>query len=77
MYCLYMATATVEKTLEHRVLTAFDRCDSCGHRSYHRVTTQSGAEFLFCGHHGNKYRDALFEHGVEDWVDESSFILDD
>jgi hypothetical protein len=40
------------KTKE-KMLTALDRCDSCGAQAYVRVTGVSG-ELDFCGHHYDK-----------------------
>jgi hypothetical protein len=36
-------------------LTATDRCDRCGAQALVRATMTSGAELLFCAHHGREY----------------------
>ena len=46
--------ATVEKV----VLTAHDRCDSCGAQAFIRATLKNG-QLLFCAHHGRKYETKL------------------
>jgi hypothetical protein len=60
--------------LDH-VLTALDRCDSCGAQAYIKVTLASG-ELLFCAHHGAKFKDKLFPTALA-WHDESARLLDD
>jgi len=40
-------------------LTATDRCDRCGAQAYVRATMASGAELLFCAHHGREYEGGL------------------
>ncbi|MDR1186995.1 MAG: hypothetical protein LBK95_06005 [Bifidobacteriaceae bacterium] len=52
-------------------LTAQDRCDRCGARSYIRATLMSG-ELLFCGHHGRESMDALRSQAIQidDFTDE-------
>jgi len=40
-------------------LTAADRCDRCGAQAQLRATMSSGAELLFCAHHGREYEAAL------------------
>jgi hypothetical protein len=52
-------------------LTTADRCDSCGAQAYVRVDMPSGAELLFCAHHGKKYQEKLSEVAVG-WHDESA-----
>lgn len=42
---------------EEWVLTALDRCDSCGAQAYVQVTGVSG-DLVFCGHHYNKIMDS-------------------
>jgi hypothetical protein len=42
-----------------RSLTAADRCDRCGAQAFVRVTMTSGAELLFCAHHGREYEVGL------------------
>jgi hypothetical protein len=53
------------------VLTALDRCDSCGAQAYIRATLPSGSELLFCAHHGRKNAEKLVSLGAV-WHDESS-----
>lgn len=43
------------------LLTAVDRCDSCGAQSQNRIVLDSGHELLFCGHHYRKNELALLE----------------
>jgi hypothetical protein len=45
-------------------LTAADRCDRCSSQAYVRATLPSGAELLFCGHHGGEHRAALAVAGA-------------
>jgi hypothetical protein len=40
-------------------LTAADRCDRCGAQALVRATMASGAELLFCAHHGREYEAGL------------------
>jgi len=40
-------------------LTATDRCDRCAAQAYMRATMVSGAELLFCAHHGREYEVGL------------------
>jgi hypothetical protein len=40
-------------------LTADDRCDRCGAQAFVRATLTSGAELLFCAHHGREYEAGL------------------
>ncbi len=40
-------------------LTAADRCDRCGAQALVRATMVSGAELLFCAHHGREYEAGL------------------
>ncbi|MDM4763190.1 hypothetical protein QT381_09230 [Galbitalea sp. SE-J8] len=58
---------------EGYVLTALDRCDSCGAQAYIRVTMASG-ELLFCAHHGAQFKDKLSATALH-WHDESSRLL--
>ena len=62
--------ATVDELETAHVLTALDRCDSCGAQAYVKVTMASG-ELLFCAHHGAKYKDKLAATALN-WHDESS-----
>lgn len=59
--------------LDH-ILTALDRCDSCGAQAYVKVTLATG-ELLFCAHHGAKFKDKLFPTALA-WHDESSRLLE-
>jgi hypothetical protein len=42
-----------------RSLTAIDRCDRCAAQAFLRATLVSGAELLFCAHHGREYEAGL------------------
>jgi hypothetical protein len=42
---------------EEWVLTANDRCDSCGAQAYVQVTGVTG-DLVFCNHHYNKIMDS-------------------
>jgi hypothetical protein len=57
------------------ILSALDRCDSCGAQAYVRVTMASG-ELLFCAHHGAKYKEKLASTALN-WHDESARLLED
>jgi len=46
----------IEETKQEQVLTAMDRCDSCGAQAYVQVKGITG-ELLFCSHHYNKIMD--------------------
>ena len=45
-------------------LTLADRCDRCGAQAFVRATLPSGADLVFCGHHGNKHRALLLVAGA-------------
>jgi len=60
--------------LDVPLLTAFDRCDSCGAQAYVRVTLASG-ELLFCAHHAAEFREKLEPQAVA-WHDETSRLLE-
>jgi hypothetical protein len=40
-------------------LIATDRCDRCAAQAHMRATMVSGAELLFCAHHGREYEAGL------------------
>lgn len=46
--------------MEPRTLTKFDRCDACGAEAHVRLITDSDGEWLFCNHHDNQHRPALW-----------------
>lgn len=53
-------------------LTMLDRCDNCGAQAYQRWVDASPereyedtGDLLFCGHHGNRYKDVLEAQGFE------------
>ena len=46
-------------------LTAADRCDRCGAQAYVRVVLPSGADLLFCAHHGREHSEALAKAKAE------------
>ena len=54
-------------------LTAADRCDRCGAQAYIRVVLPSGADLLFCAHHGREHNEALVRAHAE--VDDQSSRL--
>lgn len=56
---------TVPTTLEQTALTAADRCDRCGARAAVKAVQPSGAELLFCKHHGRLYAPSLQARGFE------------
>jgi len=51
------------KYVYHNVmeLTGFDRCDRCNAQAYAKVTTLSGKELMFCGHHLASHKPVLME----------------
>jgi hypothetical protein len=46
----------IEEAKQEQVLTAMDRCDTCGAQAYVQVKGITG-ELLFCSHHYNKIMD--------------------
>lgn len=50
-----------------------DRCDRCGAQAF-MVFTNGTQMFLFCGHHGNKHKDALVAQGFNDIADHRHLI---
>jgi hypothetical protein len=40
-------------------LTAADRCDRCGAQAFVRARLASGAQLLFCAHHGRHFEAGL------------------
>ena len=58
-----------------RLLTAMDRCDSCGAQAYIRVNI-GDSELLFCAHHGRRHQ-AKLEQIATGWHDESDRLLDE
>lgn len=66
-------TTAVEKPDSSHLLTASDRCDSCGAQAYIRVAIGS-SELLFCAHHGRKYQEKLATV-ASNWHDESDRLL--
>lgn len=59
-----MTTTTTKAAVDATPLTPQDRCDRCGARAYVRATLPTGAELLFCGHHGNAHRPSLLVTGA-------------
>lgn len=51
------------------VLTAADRCDSCGAQAYIRAEVATG-ELFFCAHHGKKFQEKLSTVAIS-WLDET------
>ncbi|MDR0627915.1 MAG: hypothetical protein LBG11_11800 [Bifidobacteriaceae bacterium] len=45
-------------------MTARDRCDRCGARSYFRATLMSG-ELFFCAHHGRELMPVLSQQALQ------------
>lgn len=39
------------------ILTALDRCDSCGAQAYMKVVLPGNLDLLFCGHHSREHGD--------------------
>lgn len=56
------------------VLTANDRCDSCGAQAYVQVTGVTG-DLVFCNHHYNKIMDSI--PGYEKMMNFAYNILDE
>ena len=55
-------------------LTAADRCDRCGAQALVRATMASGAELLFCAHHGREYEAGLRATDADIyWESEAAF----
>ena len=54
------------------VLTALDRCDSCGSQAYFMVIFERG-DLIFCRHHFMKNEDALREHAYH-IIDQSGML---
>lgn len=72
-------TATKEKAKE-KVLTAHDRCDSCGAQAYVKVSGVSG-ELMFCSHHfskimGDEKARGAMEKFAYEILDERDFVYD-
>lgn len=59
---------------EEWVLTANDRCDSCGAQAYVQVTGVTG-DLVFCNHHYNKIMDSTT--GYEKMMNFAYNILDE
>lgn len=66
-------TTAVDELASANLLTASDRCDSCGAQAYIRVAI-GDSELLFCAHHGKKYQEKLATIATE-WHDESARLL--
>lgn len=56
------------------VLTALDRCDSCGAQAYVQVTGVTG-DLVFCNHHYNKIMDSA--NGYEKMMNFAYIITDE
>jgi hypothetical protein len=57
-------TTTTAPSVVDTALSAQDRCDRCGAQAYIRATLSSGADLLFCAHHGNAHRPSLLVAGA-------------
>lgn len=59
------------QTLEAKTLTKQDRCDKCNAQAF-VVAEKNEMYLLFCGHHGNQYKESLEGHGwsLLDFTDE-------
>jgi hypothetical protein len=57
-------TTTTAPSVVDTPLSAQDRCDRCGAQAYIRATLPSGADLLFCAHHGNAHRPSLLVAGA-------------
>jgi hypothetical protein len=66
-------TAAADELASAKLLTASDRCDSCGAQAYIRVNI-GDSELMFCAHHGKKYQEKLATVATE-WHDESARLL--
>lgn len=69
---------TATKVTPKKILTAHDRCDSCGAQAYVKVTGVSG-ELTFCSHHytkimGNPKARAAMQEFAYEVVDERESI---
>jgi len=57
------------------VLTAADRCDSCGAQAYVQVRGISG-ELMFCGHHYDKANSEKLTAFVFEVIDERERLIE-
>jgi len=57
------------------VLTAADRCDSCGAQAYVQVRGISG-ELMFCGHHYDKVNGEKLTAFVFEVIDERERLIE-
>lgn len=51
-----------------------DRCDKCNAQAYVQFVNAEGFELNFCGHHTNKFGDALDKQGFNISVDERALL---
>lgn len=66
---------TVPDETAFYILTAEDRCDSCGSQAYVLVSMAStGYSLTFCNHHWKKYESRL-RPLIDDMVDETDRLL--
>ncbi|WP_425553278.1 DUF7455 domain-containing protein [Gryllotalpicola koreensis] len=56
--------------MDPRPLTKLDRCDACSAQAHVRLITDDGGEWLFCNHHDNQHRSAL-------WLKYPGLFVDD
>jgi hypothetical protein len=59
---IFLEDVPLERSNTMDALISTDRCDSCGSQAYVRFT-KGEQELDFCGHHTNKYGDALDKAG--------------
>jgi hypothetical protein len=57
------------------VLSASDRCDSCGSQAYVQVRGISG-ELTFCGHHYEEYNGEKLSAFAFETIDERSRLIE-
>jgi hypothetical protein len=58
------------------VLTAADRCDSCGAQAYVQVKGISG-ELMFCGHHYDKANGDKLNNFAFETINERDRLIED
>ena len=61
-------------TVDERVLTLDDRCDSCS-AAAKVVATLLNGELLFCGHHARKVKDSLVPKAIRVYDPEGELNL--
>lgn len=69
-----LSNTTLAPSLEHRELTALDRCDACGARAWVRAVMPA-SDLLFCAHHAQKHLSALQESAL--YIQDDRAQMDD